>query len=537
MNEFTVGEIHEAIAATRPDEECLVFRDRRLTWSEITERTRRLGNYLRSRGLGCHTERSRLAPHESGQDHLAIYLHNGNEYLESMLAAFKSRVVPFNVNYRYVAEELVYLLNDSSATAIVFHSSFATTLAQVRDLTPKLDVLIQVPDASNAPLLDGAVWYDDALATSSSEPLPPSSPDDLYILYTGGTTGMPKGVMWRQADALTECFTGSREASSIPEFVAAATGRRALIPPPFMHGAGHWLSFGTWNAGGTVFVPSVPERLDPVDIWTIVERERIDFLLIVGDAFGRPLLDELDRNSYDISSLAVLISGGAALSAHMKEEFLRHHPTLTILDGLGSSEAGGQLQHLSTGGNASTGTFPLAPNNHVLDENLARIVQPGDDHVGWLAKSGRLALGYLGDPDKTARTYPVIDGIRYVVPGDRAVLLADNTVELRGRDSVTINSGGEKIFAEEVEAAIKPHPSVFDCVVAGRRSERWGNEVVAVVQLRPGSTVTHDELNAEAARHIARYKLPKDYVFVEQIVRSPSGKADYRWAKSVVDPT
>lgn len=537
MHEFTVGEIHEAIAATRPDEECLVFRDRRYTWAEVTERTRRLGHYLVSRGLGCHTERSDLASHESGQDHLAIYLHNGNEYLETMLASFKARVVPFNVNYRYVAEELSYLLGDSGATAIVYHSAFAETLAAVRDRTPRLSVLIQVPDESGAPLLEGAVWYEDALSSSKSDPLPPSSPDDLYILYTGGTTGMPKGVMWRQADALTECFAGSRDAASVDDFVAATTGRRALIPPPFMHGAGHWLSFGTWNAGGTVFVPSVPERLDPVDIWTIVERERIDFLLIVGDAFGRPLLDELDRGSYDISSLVVLISGGAALSAHMKDEFLSHHPTLTILDGLGSSEAGGQLQHFSTGGNATTGTFPLAPNNHVLDEDMTRVIEPGEDHVGWLAKSGRLALGYLGDPAKTARTYPVIDGVRYVVPGDRAALLADGTVELRGRDSVTINSGGEKIFAEEVEAAIKPHPAVFDCVVAGRRSERWGNEVVAVVQLRPGTTATHDELNAEASRHVARYKLPKDYVFVDRIVRSPSGKADYRWAKSIVDPS
>lgn len=537
MDEFTVGQIHEAIAASRSDQECLVFRDRRYTWSEITERTRRLGNYFGSRGLGCHTERSDIASHESGQDHLAVYLHNGNEYLESMLAAFKARVVPFNVNYRYVAEELSYLLVDSGATAIVYHSAFADTLSAVRDLAPKLRVLIQVPDDSGAPLLDGAVWYEEALISSSAELLPPASPDDLYILYTGGTTGMPKGVMWRQADALTECFAGSRDATSVNEFVAATTGRRALIPPPFMHGAGHWLSFGTWNAGGTVFVPSVPERLDPVDIWTIVERERIDFLLIVGDAFGRPLLDELDRGTYDISSLTVLISGGAALSAHMKDEFLAHHPALTILDGLGSSEAGGQLQHLSTGGNASTGTFPLSPNNHVLDEDLTRIVQPGEDHVGWLAKSGRLALGYLGDPAKTSRTYPVIDGVRYVIPGDRAVLLADNTVELRGRDSVTINSGGEKIFAEEVEAAIKPHPSVFDCVVAGRKSERWGHEVVAVVQLRRGATATRDDLASEAAKHVARYKLPKDYVFVDQIVRSPSGKADYRWAKSVVDPS
>lgn len=534
MRQFTVGEIHEAIAATRPNDECLVFRDRRFTWSQVTERTRRLANYLNSRGLGARLERDRLAGHESGQDHLAIYLHNGNEYLETMLGAFKGRVAPFNVNYRYVAEELTYLLNDSAATGIVFHSTFAPTLASVLPGLPKLTVLIQVPDDSAHPLLDGAVWYEDALAQASPSTPPPASPDDLYILYTGGTTGMPKGVMWRQADALVECFGGNKTAETIDEFVANPAGRRALIAPPFMHGAGHWVSFSTWNGSGTVVVPSIPERLDPVDIWSTVERERIDFMLIVGDAFARPLLDELKRNEYDISSLTVVLSGGAPLSSHMKEELLAHHPSLLIVDGLGSSEAGGQMQHLSTRGAAATGAFPATPGNHVLSDDLTGVLEPGHDGLGWLAKSGRLALGYLGDPAKTARTYPVIDGVRYVIPGDRAVLRADNMIELRGRDSVTINSGGEKIFAEEVEAAIKPHPAVLDCVVAGRPSERWGNEVVAVVALRPGSTVTDDELLAEAATHVARYKLPKAFVRVDSIVRSPSGKADYRWAKEIV---
>lgn len=534
MQQFTVGQIHEAIARNRPDEECLVFRDRRYSWAEVTERTRRLASFLNSRGLGCRTERSELEGSESGQDHLAIYLHNGNEYLESMLGAFKARVAPFNVNYRYVAEELTYLLNDSAATAIVFHSAFAPTLSAVRSAVPSLRTFIQVPDETGHGLLDGAVWYEDAVAAGDANFDSTASPDDLYILYTGGTTGMPKGVMWRQADALVECFGGSKTATTVDEFLATLTGRRALIAPPFMHGAGHWVSFSTWNAGGTVFVPSVPERLDPVDIWSTVQRERIDFMLIVGDAFARPLLDELKRNTYDLSSLAVILSGGAALSAHLKREFLEHHPGLMIVDGLGSSEAGGQLTHVSAGGAASTGTFPLAPNSHVLADDLGSVLQPGHTEPGWLAKSGRLALGYLGDPAKTARTYPVIDGVRYVVPGDRAVLHPDGTVELRGRDSVTINSGGEKIFAEEVELAIRPHPAVFDCVVAGRPSERWGNEVVAVVQLRPGANVTDAELLAEAEKHIARYKLPKAFVFVDSIVRSPAGKADYRWAKQVV---
>jgi len=531
----SVAELHEAIAALQPDKECLIFRDQRLTWSDVTERTRRLANYLIAQSLGCHTEREHLLGHESGQDHLAIYLHNGNEYLETMLGCFKARVAPFNVNYRYVAEELTYLLNDSQATAIVVHSQFAPILLEVLPSLPRLRVIIQVRDGSANELLPGAVWYEDALEQSlATKPDVVWSGDDLYILYTGGTTGMPKGVLWRNADALTECFGGSKTAVSVEDFLAeATTGLRAIASPPFMHGAGHWVSFRIWNGGGTVIVQSTPERLDPHDIWSLIEREKVNFLLIVGDAFARPLLDGLASQSYDLSSLLSILSGGAPLSAHLKIEFHTHLPSVIVIDGLGSSEAGGQLAQVTAGGTATTGTFSLQEQNHILSENLERVLEPGHEELGWLAKSGRLALGYFGDPVKTARTYPVIDGVRYAVPGDRAKVTTDLMVELHGRDSVTINSGGEKIFAEEVEAAIKGHPSVYDCVVAGRPSDRWGNEVVAVVRIRQGHTPDTESLLSHAAEHIARYKLPKAFVFVNEISRSPSGKADYRWAKQM----
>ena len=547
ISELSLAEIHEAIGQTRPDQECLVFRDRRFTWSQIEERTRRLANHLLDAGLGCHTEREDLAAHESGQDHLAIYLHNGNEYLESMLGALKARVASLNVNYRYVAEELEYLLTDSTARAVVVHSAFAPTLAEVLPRLPSLRVILQVPDESGNDLLPGAVWYEDALATASPQrPAVTWSADDLYMLYTGGTTGMPKGVMWRNGDAMRECFGGSKTATTIEEFIGEAnTGLRSLLAPPFMHGAGHWMSFRTWLGGGTIVVQDNPDRLEPTDIWGIVERERIDFLLIVGDAFARPLLDELDRSvandtSYALRSLTVLLSGGAALSAPLKDEFLAHLPTLMIIDGLGSSEAGGQVSHVSTGGGATTGTFPLTADNVVLSAALDAVLKPGADEIGWLAKTGRLALGYLGDPDKTARTYPMVNETRYAVPGDRARLLTDDAdglgvVELHGRDSVTINSGGEKIFAEEVEAALMAHSAVYDCVVAGRPSQRWGNEVVAVLRIREGYEATDKQLLAEASNHVARYKLPKEIVRVEEIVRSPSGKADYRWARSIAE--
>lgn len=531
----SVAELHEAIAALQPDKECLIFRDRRLTWSDVTQRTRRLANYLIAQNLGCHTERQHLLGHESGQDHLAIYLHNGNEYLETMLGCFKARVAPFNVNYRYVAEELTYLLNDSQATAIVVHSQFAPILQEVLPNLSRLRVIIQVRDDSANELLPGAVWYEDALEQSlATKPDVVWSGDDLYILYTGGTTGMPKGVLWRNADALTECFGGSKTAVSVEDFLAeATTGLRAIASPPFMHGAGHWVSFRIWNGGGTVIVQSIPERLDPHDIWSLIEREKVNFLLIVGDAFARPLLDGLTSQSYDLSSLLSILSGGAPLSAHLKIEFHTHLPSVIVIDGLGSSEAGGQLAQVTAGGTATTGTFSLQEQNHILSENLDRVLDPGHEELGWLAKSGRLALGYFGDDVKTARTYPIIDGVRYAVPGDRAKVTADLMVELHGRDSVTINSGGEKIFAEEVEAAIKGHPSVYDCVVAGRPSDRWGNEVVAVVRIRQGHTPDTESLLSHAAEHIARYKLPKAFVFVNEISRSPSGKADYRWAKQI----
>ncbi|MEY3690936.1 MAG: hypothetical protein RJB57_591 [Actinomycetota bacterium] len=528
-----MAEIHEAVAATRPDQECLVFRDKRFTWAEVTERTRRLANHLAANGLGCRTERGALANWESGQDHLAVYLHNGNEYLECMLGAWKARVAPFNVNYRYVAEELLYLLTDSGASAIVLHSRFTPVLSAIRDRLPALRVVLQVPDESGEPLMKGAVWYEDALASAPADvPAAGYSGDDLYILYTGGTTGMPKGVLWRNADAVVECFGGDKNAVTVGDFVAAAAGGLRSLPcPPFMHGAAHWIAMRTWLSGGTVVVQSVPERLDPDDIWGTVEREKVNFLLIVGDAFARPLLDGLGRGSWDLSGLLSVLSGGAPLSAHLKEEFLSHIPHALLVDGLGSSEAGGQLSQVATGGTASTGSFPWAPQNHILSEDMTRVLEAGHEEPGWLAKSGRLALGYLGDEAKTRRTYPVVDGVRYVVPGDRARLTADNMIEMHGRDSVTINSGGEKIFAEEVEAAVKAHPDVYDCVVAGRPSERWGNEVVAIVRLKDGRTPDEESLLGECARHIARYKLPKAFVFVPEIVRSPSGKADYRWAK------
>ncbi len=538
--EHNLAVLNEAIAAAVGDTPCIVVRGRTFTYTEVAERTRRLANALVDRGLGIHRERAELAGHESGQDHLALYLLNGNEYLEGMLGAYKARVAPFNVNFRYVEEELAYLLTDSAATAILYHSRFAPTLAAIRSQLPQLRVLLQVPDDSGHELLDGAEWYEDVLA-SSSDAAPPTtpSPDDLYILYTGGTTGMPKGVLWRQADIFPGAL-GGRAMGTGEEFATvdavvdlARNGGVAMMPtPPFMHGAAHWMAFNAMHGGNALVLQDRPEHLDAVDVWSTIQREHVNVLLIVGDAFARPLVDELRSGSWDTSSLMMVVSGGAALSAPMKDELLELLPNVAVMDGLGSSEAGMQARQVAAAGaRSSTGTFTPEAGMCIVSEDLTRLLAPGDDELGWLAQAGRVPLGYLGDPEKTARTFPIIDGVRYSVPGDRARVTADGLLELHGRDSVTINSGGEKIFAEEVEQALMHHPDVADAVVAGRPSERWGNEVVAIVALRAGRTPDEATLLRECERHIARYKLPKAFVFVDAVVRSPAGKADYRWAR------
>jgi acyl-CoA synthetase (AMP-forming)/AMP-acid ligase II len=536
---FNLGAVNEAIAAAFPDKEAIVFRDRRITFGQLNERTRRLANYLISRGLGVKKPRSELNRWESGQDQLALYLFNGNEYLEGMLGAYKARVAPFNVNYRYVEEELIYLLNNARAKAIIYHANFAPRVAAVRAQVPSLEVFIQVADDSGNALLPGAVDYEAALAGSSAEkPNVEPSPDDLYILYTGGTTGMPKGVLWRQADILVAALGGraadGRILETLDDYVARAktVSMKTFPAAPYMHGAGHWIALSAFHQGNTVFIQSDVEKLDPHDILSLIEREKINFLQIVGDAFARPIVDAIRSGQYDLSSLGIVLSGGAPLNASIKAEILELVPHVMIIDGLGSSEAGGQGSQISnkqTG--ASTGKFVPGPDNVVVDEAMTKVLPPGHEGMGWWAKQGYVPLGYLDDAAKTERTFVMIGGTRFAVPGDRARHLADGSIELHGRDSVTINSGGEKIFAEEVEHALKSHPGVYDAVVAGRPSERWGQEVVAVVQLRDGVRVSDAELSAECAKHIARYKLPKAYVYRDAILRSPSGKADYRWAK------
>lgn len=537
--EFNLAEISEAIAAAVPDRDCIVFRDRRFTWSQFNERTRRLANVLIAHGFGCHQPRSALQNFESGQDHLGLYLHNGNEYLEGMLGAYKARVAPFNVNYRYVEEELIYLLNDADCRVLIYHARFAPRIEKIRSELPHVDLLLQVADESGNPLLPGALDYEEALRLGSPQrPVLTWSGDDLYILYTGGTTGMPKGVLWRQEDIFFGALGGQPMAgakiASVEAVVegARSSGARALPAPPFMHGAAHWMALTCLHQGGTVIIQDEPGRLDPHDVWSVIEREKVTFLTIVGDAFGRPLLDQLDKHAYDLSSLGVLLSGGAILTPALKEAFLEKLPQLMIIDGFGASETGGQGSQISMKGTqASTGTFRMNEQTLLLKYDLSGPLEPGSEETGWLARTGHVPLGYFKDAEKTAKTFPVLQGQRYAVPGDHAKVAADGTITVLGRGSVSINSGGEKIYPEEVEKALKHHPAVYDAVVVGTPNDRFGQQVTAVVQARAGEVPSPDELSEFCARHLARYKLPRAILFVDEMVRSPSGKADYRWAK------
>ena len=542
---FDLSTIFRTVAQTIPDKQVLVWRDRRLTYAQMDARIDGVAHYLASRGLGSHIERNQLANHQSGQDHMGLYLRNGNEYLEAMVAGYRARVAPFNVNFRYVEEELLYLLADAKAKVLVYAAEFAPHVQSIRGRLPELQVLIQVADDSGNQLLPDAVDYESIVNTPApSWGMPEPSGDDLYILYTGGTTGMPKGVLWRQHDIFMSAMggrpfmAGGEPLNSYDDLAAqvrAQAGFRSmLLIPPLMHGAAQWGVFNTISTGGWIALPDNVQRLDADAVLRLVARERVLGIPVVGDAMARPLVDAIETGDYDLSSLMAFTNGGAPLSPTVRDRLLAALPNLMIMDAVGASESGAQMTTIATkGAETQAATFTPLADTAVVSLDFTRVLQPGEGD-GWLARQVFVPLGYLGDAEKTARTFPTIDGVRWSIPGDKARVLDDGRIELLGRDSVTINSGGEKIFAEEVERAVASHPAVYDVTVAGRPSERWGNEVVAIVQLAEGKSVTDEEL-AEACRaHIADYKVPKAFIRVDKVVRSPAGKADYRWAKAVV---
>jgi len=527
--EWNIADIFEGIADARPDLDALVSDGRHFTYRELDERATRLANGLRARGVGPG-------------DHIGVYLYNSNAYMETVLAAHKLRAVPINVNYRYVEGELHYLFDNADLVAVVHHRVFTPRIAAVRASVPRITTYVAVDDGSDEDIETiGAFDYESFLAAASPErDFGPRSPDDLYIVYTGGTTGMPKGVMWRSEDfiksTILPLISLGRPVATSPEAVVeeARTGNPVVIytVAPLMHGAAFWVGLMALLSCRELVVTSAP-HFDPEAVWDTVEQERANTILIVGDAMARPLLDVLEANPdrWDTSSLFILGSGGAILSPGLKQRINELLPNVIITDSHGASETGVQGTVAGTDEQGRP-RFAMGADTAVLGTDN-RPLPAGSPTPGRLARRGHVPLGYYKDPEKSASTFIEIDGERWALPGDMALHEADGTITLLGRGSVSINTGGEKVYPEEVELALKSHPGVFDAVVIGVPDERFGERVAAVVAPVPGAEVTLDDLVSHARAELASYKLPRELHLVERIERSPAGKADYRWAKAI----
>ena len=532
--EFNLADLFEHAADTWPDREYLVANGERRTFSEMDARANRLAHHLAAHGIGPG-------------DHVGIYGLNSVEWVETLWAVFKLRAVWININYRYVEDELAYLFSNAQLKALVHDAEFTDRVDGVVDHLPDLQhrVVIGADGGDLPPGPVPAIGFEQAMADGSPErDFPPRSGDDLYILYTGGTTGMPKGVVWRHEDVLfalgggIDVLTGER--AQRPEDLAERGKRMGgpltfLPVAPLMHGATQWAVMGQGFLGNRIVLMA---KFDPHEVWRLVEAEKVNSLMITGDAMGRPLVEALDEppsSTRDLSSLISLSSTAAVFSPSVKDQFLERFPNLVMTDAIGSSEGGANgIVIVEKGRTAMQGGPTVRPveGTVVLDDDL-RPVEPGSGVVGRVARTGDIPLRYFNDPVKTAETFVEVDGTRYVIPGDMATVEADGSITLLGRGSQSINSGGEKIYPEEVEAAIKSHPAVYDAVVVGVPDERWGQRVAAVVQPRPGMTPTLESVQEHCRKRIAGYKVPRELHLVEVLQRSPSGKADYPWATKV----
>jgi acyl-CoA synthetase (AMP-forming)/AMP-acid ligase II len=519
---FNLADLWEAVLPHVADRTALVVDERESTFSQLDERSNRLASTLRDHGIGPG-------------DHVGCYLYNGPEYVETMLAAWKLRAVPINVNYRYVADELRYLCADADLKAIVHDEDFADRVVAVRGDLPLLGTSLSV-----APGGGGDTTYEQALAAGSPDPLDiERSGDDHYIVYTGGTTGMPKGVVWRHEDAFYACFGGgdwtrqnpvTDPAQILDKLQPADAQVKFFALAPLMHGAAQWTITAMMLAGGVGVLTASRPSTDYAQVWRLITRLGVNTLTIIGDAVARPLIDEYrankDANGYDASSLFSIGSGAVPLSPAGRAELQEVFPNVIVSDGYGASETGAQA------GNLGDGRFrSYDAETTVLDPVTLEEVKPGSGAEGRVARRGHIPLGYYNDPVKTAETFVERDGVRWVLTGDIATVLEDGTIQLFGRGSMCINTGGEKVFPEEVEQAIVAHPAVYDVLVVGVPDPRWGNRVAAVVACAAGAGATEDELDAHCREKLAAYKVPRQWTFVDAVRRSPSGKADYAWAR------
>jgi len=527
---FNLADCFDAISGACADQEALIQGPRRLAWRELERRARNVGAWMASRGA-------------SHQGKVAIYTYNHPAYMEGVYAALKAALVPVNVNYRYREEELRYLLDNADAEIAIVHEDFLPLMATVAPQLPQLRGVLVVSDDPTAPVpaeLRGAESYE--AVANADRPVPPvsRSPDDLLFLYTGGTTGMPKGVMWRQADLYQRLAGGGLlpPPQSFDELRAQVLNPplpvRALIGPPLMHGTGWFTAVIAWLAGGAVILLDNPKRFDAAELFAVVEREKPTAVTIVGDSFAKPMLRELEqaRRPYDLSSLLMISSSGVMWSQETKQGLLQHAPQLMLIDSFSSSEAVGMGLSITTAdGVTQTGKFQLSDTTRLFDENL-QLVDAHPGTKGLVGVGGAQPIGYYKDPDKSARTFVETPYGRFSVPGDWAQVNDDGkTLTLLGRGSVCINTGGEKVFPEEVEEVVKRHAGVTDCVVVGVPDDKFGEAITAVVSSAGG--LDGEALKAFVKRHLAGYKAPKHVVFVDEVYRSPSGKADFKRTKAL----
>ncbi|KUI32283.1 acyl-CoA synthetase [Mycobacterium sp. GA-2829] len=531
MGEWTIGGVVDAIAEAVPDRLMTVCGDRRSTYAETADRTRRLANFLSANGIGAHHERGVLDGWQCGQDRVALIMHN-DLYPDMVIGALKARAVPVNVNFHYTPREVDELLAYLRPQAVIFHRSLGAKFA---DVLPRdgVEVMISIDDGSDAPEPNGAVTLDDALAAGAVDrPITPS-PDDVMMICTGGTTGRPKGVMWRQSDTYVVSMNGA-DHDAVDEIHAkvAHAGPPWFAVSPLMHAAGMWTAFAALLNGQTVILYDKP-TLDPAAVLATAERERVGLMTMVGDAYAGPLIAEMRRHPYDLSSLFAIGTGGAATNQRHQDALLELLPHITLINGYGSSETGNMAFGRSQRDDRKD-TFERRDGVVVLSEDRNRFLEPGDPEIGWVAREGRIPLGYFDDAEATGRTFPVVEGRRVVISGDRASLEADGTIRLYGRDALVVNTGGEKVFVEEVEEVLRAHGGVADALVIGRDSDRWGQEIVALIERHPGADVDADALLQACTAVLARFKAPKEFVFVDKVRRLGNGKADYRWAKDLV---
>ena len=528
--------VWEMVSDLVPENDALICGEDIVSWKEYDDRASKIASALSEAGLGANSK-------------AGLYLNNSNEYLIAQYAIFKVGGIPINVNYRYVEEELIYLLENSDAEAVFYHACYSSRIKEIAGSLPNIKAWIEVSDGTESKF-DQSLKYEDLLNQHSSMKRIHRDPETIYMLYTGGTTGMPKGVMYKQGEFLVYLFrTLKAMGYDVPEDLSDLESRieaskssnafiRSVVGCPLMHGTGMWLgAFLPLLLGGTAITTS-NLGFDPDQLWTQVQNKKATNIVIVGDAFAKPMLDALNRaasdgNAYNISSVQVIISSGVMWSAEVKQGLLQHHD-MRLMDTMGSTEGGMGASVTTRDNPPATAKFSLNPGVIVLADD-GEILSPGSEKIGLIGTSGLVPVGYYKDEKKSAETFREVDGVRYSFPGDYAKLEADGTITLLGRGSNCINSAGEKIYPEEVEEALKKDALVFDCLVVGMPDEKFGQKIVAVVSTVDNQQVNEAELIENTRKIIAGYKLPKTILFADEVQRAPNGKANYKWAKAFAE--